>query len=1046
MKTLKTLNLILTIVLLSINCIYAGIGDYEIHKISASDGANYTYFGSQGSVAIDGDYAVVGSYLADVNGINNAGAAYIYFWNGTNWIEQAKIYASNLAEEQHFGKSVAINGDRVVVGAIGTYSTNSLGQAYVFKRNESNWLEEAILTASDGVNRDAFGTDVEILNDEIIISANDQYSYKGAVYCFKFDGSSWVESQIISPTSSAGYKQFGKSLVFDESNLLVGCIDDSYSGFRMPGAVYAFAKEGGIWVQKSRILPDDNTIRVSFGTSVVLQNDVAVISDVDSTPEKVYIFNKTDDTTWVQIDTLKSGSITHDMFGYDLGIDGEYILIGSQENSEASYEAGSVFVYKNNGNSWLFDENILPQGSEFMGEFGNGIACKDGRIIIGASLTTGFTSESGAAFIYMSPILTPGVITSTTNGGLWHEASTWIGGVIPTSTDDVIIDGTVKYNSPWPASISLECMNITINSGDSLFCDDFGPYGVILKIGGDIINNGTISQDGSYFHSIITVMGNITNYGDFSNVTLWMQSDLDQSITSTNQIEVYEIEMKNGQNLIAGSDLTFIDTYLQFNNGEFIIADDKTVSFYSTGGGLGNGHGHIDKAHITGGGTIFSSGLNSTSNVFWFNDSTTVENIMLTGNIRGKGSFTILGGVVNKDTLQQAEHNYPVTIYMNEDFTNDGVIRDNPNDNDYLELSVKKNIINNGDWKNAWVIMDGITDQTFTNNGTLNSSFKIKANVTSATTYQWYKDGVAIDGAAEEYYVISKYNEPDYGEFYCQTNAGNSRAISIIDNSSSGGEIISENFDGTQFPPNGWSQTIVNSSNTWKSGNPAENSFNFVDGTNVNSAICPWVAADQNEWLKTPILSFPNDAISLEFYAGYSTSWLNAATIKLNISTDGGTNWTKIWEAENDGNGWQWRKTAIDLSSYSNNSNVVLGWQYIGNDGDLAGIDNIKITYGTVDVKENNLTQIPSDFSLSQNYPNPFNPSTTISYQIPEKCFVNLKVYDILGNEVITLVNGQKQAGSYQINFDASNLSSGVYVYQIIADKFVKSKKMLLLK
>ncbi|MDA3871051.1 MAG: choice-of-anchor J domain-containing protein, partial [Candidatus Marinimicrobia bacterium] len=562
-------------------------------------------------------------------------------------------------------------------------------------------------------------------------------------------------------------------------------------------------------------------------------------------------------------------------------------------------------------------------------------------------------------------------ITSTTTGGLWDQTTTWIGGVVPTATDDVIIDGTVKYNSPWPASISLECMNITINSGDSLFCDSFGPYGVTLKIGGDIINNGTISQDGTYTQADITVMGNITNYGEFSNGTILMQSDAAQSITSTNQMEVYKIEMENGQNLIAGSDLTFIDTYFQFNNGEFIIGNGTTVSFYSTEGGEGNGRGHVDKAHIKGGGTIFSGGFNSTANVYYFQDSTTVENITLTGNIRGKADFAILGGVVNKDTLQQAEDNYPVNINVFEDFTNKGVIRDNPTDNDnltlvihknftnegtinnqvlvlanetaqtlsatqpievsrieiqngqdiiagsnieflnvgwvnmngyyetddfanvvidnektvafklnkladthimkmhfkgggtlyaetygsaivqfrdstsvenvtltgtisgtgnfrllsnvtnkdtlqgcgnqygdaiiveedfvndgvirngpynYLQTNIRKNVTNKGSWVNNWAIMEGTADQSFTNEGELTSSFEFRSNVSLATTFQWYKDGVAIDGATSEYYkyYYDSYNPQNYdpyGVYYCQTNAGNSRIITLNDSS-----------------------------------------------------------------------------------------------------------------------------------------------------------------------------------------------------------------------------------------------------------------------
>ncbi|MBZ0183650.1 MAG: T9SS type A sorting domain-containing protein [Melioribacteraceae bacterium] len=102
-----------------------------------------------------------------------------------------------------------------------------------------------------------------------------------------------------------------------------------------------------------------------------------------------------------------------------------------------------------------------------------------------------------------------------------------------------------------------------------------------------------------------------------------------------------------------------------------------------------------------------------------------------------------------------------------------------------------------------------------------------------------------------------------------------------------------------------------------------------------------------------------------------------------------------------------------------------------------------------------NEKNIPLQFSLSQNYPNPFNPSTIIEYAIPnvetlhaksQMQNVTLKVFDILGREVAELVNEQKSAGRYKVNFNASNLASGVYMYQLKSGNHVSSKKMLLIK
>ena len=89
---------------------------------------------------------------------------------------------------------------------------------------------------------------------------------------------------------------------------------------------------------------------------------------------------------------------------------------------------------------------------------------------------------------------------------------------------------------------------------------------------------------------------------------------------------------------------------------------------------------------------------------------------------------------------------------------------------------------------------------------------------------------------------------------------------------------------------------------------------------------------------------------------------------------------------------------------------------------------------------------IPTDFNLSQNYPNPFNPSTTINYQIPELSFVTLKVFDVLGREIITLVNEEKPIGTHAIEFNATSLPSGIYFYQLLTPNFTETKKMILLR
>ena len=125
--------------------------------------------------------------------------------------------------------------------------------------------------------------------------------------------------------------------------------------------------------------------------------------------------------------------------------------------------------------------------------------------------------------------------------------------------------------------------------------------------------------------------------------------------------------------------------------------------------------------------------------------------------------------------------------------------------------------------------------------------------------------------------------------------------------------------------------------------------------------------------------------------------------------------------------------------SYSDNS-VTNGIYYyrlkqIDFDGSFTYSEVVEINIG-----------LPTEFNLSQNYPNPFNPSTTINFSVPKSEFVTLKLYDVLGNEIETLVNDQKPAGNYEVAFNASNLPSGVYYYQLKAGNSIETKKMVLMK
>ena len=117
--------------------------------------------------------------------------------------------------------------------------------------------------------------------------------------------------------------------------------------------------------------------------------------------------------------------------------------------------------------------------------------------------------------------------------------------------------------------------------------------------------------------------------------------------------------------------------------------------------------------------------------------------------------------------------------------------------------------------------------------------------------------------------------------------------------------------------------------------------------------------------------------------------------------------------------------------------------------GYVNGYRQLLLSESFVNVEDEN--PIPLEFGLQQNYPNPFNPSTRIKYSVPQSGFVQVKVYDVLGNEIETLVNEEKPAGTYEVEFNSHSggsryLSSGVYFYQLNAENFIQTKKMILMK
>ena len=191
----------------------------------ASDGATFDSFGN--SVAISGDYALVGAYGDDIGANANQGSAYVFVRSGSSWTQQDKLTATDGAANDYFGNSVAISGDYALVGAyaddIG--ANTAQGSAYVFFRSGSSWTQQQKLTAADGAANDNFGNSVAISGDYALvgapyddIGANIQ---QGSAYVFKRTGTGWSPVRPVIDNSPANTRN-GNGVGISNGTFIIG--------------------------------------------------------------------------------------------------------------------------------------------------------------------------------------------------------------------------------------------------------------------------------------------------------------------------------------------------------------------------------------------------------------------------------------------------------------------------------------------------------------------------------------------------------------------------------------------------------------------------------------------------------------------------------------------------------------------------------------------------------------------------------------------------------------------------------------------------------
>ncbi|MCZ6835454.1 MAG: FG-GAP repeat protein [Planctomycetota bacterium] len=367
----------------------------EDFKLLASDGSPNDRFGW--SVAIDGspgnEVAIVGATEDDENGLIS-GSAYIYRNSGSTWMEESKLLASDGAAGDKFGISVSISGavgnEVAIVGAHSDDDNGSnSGSAYIFRFDGTTWVEEAKLLASDGEADDIFGWSVSISgppgNEIAIVGAfldDDNGFNSGSAYIYRFNGTAWVEEAKLLASDGATIDTFGYTVAINgtlgHDVAIVGARNDDESGIKS-GSAYIYRFNGGTWVEEAKLFASDGAANDHFGWSVSIhgtsEQEIVTIGApgydtivTDSGSAYIFRFNG---ETWVEeAKLLASDGAMEDIFGFRVSMTGalenETVIVSSWADSDNGVLAGSAYIYQFDSESWVEKAKLLASdGVEF---------------------------------------------------------------------------------------------------------------------------------------------------------------------------------------------------------------------------------------------------------------------------------------------------------------------------------------------------------------------------------------------------------------------------------------------------------------------------------------------------------------------------------------------------------------------------------------------------------------------------------------------------------------------------------------------------------
>jgi hypothetical protein len=306
-------------------------------KISGSDPVYFQWFGQ--SVSISGNVALVGT---------NGGAAYVFRHDGQDWVEEPKIPGEF---EHMFAYSVSLSGDTALIGApTDDHAGSESGSAYVFRYNGGDWVEEAKLIPSDAAAHKWVGWTVSLFGDVALVGAPKTADLTGSAYVFRFDGQNWNEEAKLTASDAKVGAQFGIGVAVSGDVALVGSHRADGATESKAGAAYVYRYDDDLgWTEQAKLTASDGAEKDYLGEFVSLSGDYALLSTSGATGGKAYLF-RYDGLSWVEERKMvASNGGPADTFGWGLCLSGDEAIIGARYHDGVGFDSGAAYYYDLSG-------------------------------------------------------------------------------------------------------------------------------------------------------------------------------------------------------------------------------------------------------------------------------------------------------------------------------------------------------------------------------------------------------------------------------------------------------------------------------------------------------------------------------------------------------------------------------------------------------------------------------------------------------------------------------------------------------------------------